>query len=210
LTEHTADPYSSVVTEKQRFGRREVLIGVGAAAVGTAVGARVVIDHMSPQAGEGAAADAAGSAARVETSNFTPPPNMLPAGEDVLALFGGLREGSTLGEHCRIVAIHGLRAGAIPVVLATMDDGERYAVEVFRDAEDGPAPIARAQGLALYLVNRGNGSTQTEEELGLGVMALGRALEARRSAGAPIPEGLTTQRGRLASYPSGAYDVPLA
>jgi hypothetical protein len=132
------------------------------------------------------------------------------ADADVRALFGPLREGAALGSGFRIETVHGIRGGAIPVVLATAS-GDRFAVEVFRADPEGPTPIARAGELALHLINRGSGESPTDERAGLAVMALARALEDRVARGAPLPAGLETHRARMANDPfrHGSYALPL-
>lgn len=178
---------------KSRIGRREALMGLGAAALGAVVGVR----HLAGGSGTSAA-----SSARPDVAG-----NRLPAaGDDVRALFGPLREGSPVSTHWKIEAIYGVREGAVPVVMSTIY-GSKFAVEIFRDDPDGPTPVARARGLALHLVNGGDGSSRTSELHGLGVMALGRALQERRAEGAPMPRGLRTFRER---DPNGDFDVPLA
>jgi hypothetical protein len=187
------------MTERRRFGRRHALVGIGATALGASVvGPRVLHELLG--------AEVAGPASAAPEH---PIASLLAPDASVRALFGPLREGRTLFRHWRIESVHAVRAGAIPVVMSARG-GHRFAVEVFRDAADGPPPIARARGLALCLVNGGDGSARTHEAAGRGVMALGRALSARRAAGAPIPRGLLTHAERMAREPDGFFDVPLA
>lgn len=182
------------MSTQHRFGRREALVGVGTVALGAAVGVPRLIELQ---------ASADGPAESVDQ----PVAHVLPATDDVRALFGALREGSAISTHWRLESVHAVRAGAIPVVMSTIYGG-RFAVEIFRDEADGPTPIARAQGLALHLFNRGDGSSRTAELNGLGVMALGRALEERRAEGAPLPPGLETYRARTSRDPHGVFDIP--
>lgn len=179
--------------KQHRFGRREALFGMGAAAVGAAVGV--------PRLLEVTAADPIGPIASEPAT-----PHVAPATDEVRALFGSLREGSAISTHWRLESVHAVRAGAIPVVMSTIYGG-RFAVEIFREEAEGPNPIARARGLALHLHNNGDGSSRTAELNGLGVMALGRALEARRAEGAPLPAGLDTYRARTAREPHGVFDI---
>jgi hypothetical protein len=165
---------------------------VGAAALGAAIGVPrlLEVDAVDPSAGEPSASHVA------------------PATDEVRALFGTLEEGSAISTHWRLESVHAVRAGAIPVVMSTIYGG-RFALEIFRDEADGPTPIARARGLALHLLNHGDGSSRTAELNGLGVMALGRALEERRAEGAPLPSGLDTYRRRTARDPEGIFDIPV-
>lgn len=133
---------------------------------------------------------------------------LVPADADVRALFGHVREGTQLEGSVRIEAIHGLRAGAVPVVMATAD-GLRYAVEIFRADADGPRPLAETGSLALLLSNRGDGRAATPETIARGVQALARALDARCADGAPLPAGLATHRERRRAHPTGVFHVPV-
>ncbi len=122
-----------------------------------------------------------------EKINEAPP--LPPAGPAVRALFGDLTDGSAI-EKWRLVRVHDLRDGAIPVVLAGAD-GRELRVEIRRRDPAGPKAIAETPRLALYLANGGSGSTPTIEESGQGVMALGRAL-ATRETNAPLPPSLNS------------------
>lgn len=186
------------MTTKIRFGRREALAGIGGLAIGGLVGVPALVVGQRATAPEGSP----------QVASRPPWSGLAPPGDDVRALFGPLRESSAISTHWRLEALHAPRAGAIPVVMSTLN-GTRFAVEIFRYDPDGPRPIARAGDLALYLVNRGDGSSRTVEVFGLGVMALGRALEERLAAGAPIPNGLWTYLQRTARAPRGMFDVPL-
>lgn len=181
------------MTTQHRFGRREALVGMGAAALGAAVGVPRLLE-----------VDAAASPG----PSGEPAPRVLPATDDVRALFGALREGSAISTHWHLESVHAVRAGAIPVVMSTIYGG-RFGVEIFREEAGGPTPIARARGLALHLLNHGDGTSRTAELNGLGVMALGRALEERRAEGAPLPAGLDTYRRRTARDPDGIFDIPV-
>lgn len=131
-----------------------------------------------------------------------------PADPTVERLFGSLRPGTLLEGHWRIERLHGLRAGAIPVVLSARD-GSRFAAEVFRADADGPTPVGDAGPLALYLVNRGDGDAATDEVAGLGVQALARALRGRLDEGAEVPDALVTHATRRRAHPAGVFHVPL-
>lgn len=130
------------------------------------------------------------------------------ADADSRATLAGLEPGQVIEGHWRVESVFAVRAGAVPVILSTTH-GERFAVEIFRaDPSSGAAPLGEAPGLALYLVNRGDGSTGTDEAAGLGVRALGRALAARR-AGEEAPASLTSLGERQRRHPGGIFTVPV-
>lgn len=156
----------------------------------------------------GAAARSEARAPELENLRSREAHGLVPADPEVLALFGPLREGTRLEGRFRIEAIHGLRAGAVPVVMSN-SDGQRYAVEIFRADADGPRPLAEAGALALLLSNRGDGRAATPETIALGVQALARALDARCAEGAPLPSGLATHRERRSAHPTGVFHVPV-
>lgn len=123
-------------------------------------------------------------------------------------LVGDLRPGSRLGRWT-VVAIHAVTLGGIPVVLEDAG-GLRFQVDVLgRDrSPDAPAAVADTEHLSVYLCNLREGPERTDEERGLGAMALAAHLEERERAGAAIP-ALVTLRERLRLHPRGAFAVPL-
>ncbi len=125
---------------------------------------------------------------------------------DVRALFGSDSPASVM-QRWRIVAVHPIHMGAIPVVMETAD-GRRYQVDVLRRDPQGPRAVADTERLSLYVQNQGHGATATDEEQGLGVMALASVLRTREAEGAAIPE-LLTLRERMARHPEGAFGVAL-
>ncbi len=131
---------------------------------------------------------------------------LVAADDEVRAFFGPLQPGTMIANELRIDAIHGVRAGAIPVVLSKGE--RRFAVEILRHEIGSADPIGRAGSLALFLVNRGDGGTVTPEDVGLGVMALAHALEGRLREGASAPDDLWTHRERAARHPHGVFHVP--
>lgn len=106
-----------------------------------------------------------------------------------------------------VVAVHPIHCGAVPVVLAT-EDGRRYQVDVLARDPEGPAGVANTGQLSLFVANHGDGRTATDEEEGLGAMALAGHLGAREAGGWTAPSLLTLQQ-RAAQYPEGAFGVPL-
>jgi hypothetical protein len=128
-----------------------------------------------------------------------------PSWPAVAALFGELADGARV-ERWRVVAVHGVVHGAIPVVMET-EGGVRFQVDVLRrDGAGDEAVIARTRALALSLSNAGDGQAGTVEEHGLGAMALARALALREAGGAPLP-ALLTLAERLARHPGGRFRV---
>lgn len=130
---------------------------------------------------------------------WTRPP--APPLGDALAL------GSAIGRWT-VVAVHPVHCGAVPVVLATAD-GHRYQVELLARDPSGPEGVANTDALSLFVANQGDGRTATDEEQGLGAMALAEHLRAREVAGWAAPSLLTLAQ-RSAQYPDGAFGVPLS
>jgi hypothetical protein len=122
-------------------------------------------------------------------------------------LLGGIVPGMVL-DRWTVVAVHPVKLGAIPVVLSTRE-GARFQVDVMARDPQGPSGIAETEHLALYLRNRGNGGTATNEEQGLGTIVLARELRTREAQGMSTPP-LLTLRERHRRHPDGSFGVPLA
>jgi len=106
-----------------------------------------------------------------------------------------------------IEAVHPLRLGAIPVLLRTTD-GRLFQVDVLR-RDTGPAPVlgvGNTRTLSLFVMNRGDGGKPTDEEQGLGAMALAELLAAHEHD-AVLPPGLLTIRERAERHPTGNFTV---
>ena len=125
---------------------------------------------------------------------------------EAAALFAELGPGTRL-DRWTIVAVHPVRHGALPVVLRA-GDGAPYQIDVLSRDSAGPPGVAQTRALSLFVVNRGDGDTPTDEEQGLGAMALAQALAEREAAGASLPT-LSTFAERQAEHPDGAFAVPL-
>lgn len=192
------------MSSEARFGRRGALVGIGLAATGAAAIPSLVQHGVGPR--RDVPRDSGDPHERPDAASAH---GLSAADDGVQALFGELREGRAIEGHWTIEARYGVRAGAIPVVMSSLD-GSRFALEVFRADDGGPAPLARAGALALYLVNRGDGRSSTPEHAGLGVLALARALSARLAEGAPVPAALSTHAERRVRHPNGVFHVPLA
>ncbi len=108
----------------------------------------------------------------------------------------------------KIVAVHPVRFGAVPVILEAAD-GERFQVDVLRrdNGPDAPDGIGNTDELSVYLSNRGNGGMATREEHGLGALALAKALG---DGQVEVPDGLLTFAERRERHPGEAFCVPLA
>ncbi len=130
----------------------------------------------------------------------------LSAGREVTELFGEIVPGTQVGS-CTVRSLHARVAGAIPVVLAT-SAGATFQVDVMRRGceDDGVKCVASSASLAVYVCNGGDGAHATDEEQGLGAMALGAALAARVANGAPVPP-LLTLRERAERFPTGVLRV---
>jgi hypothetical protein len=132
---------------------------------------------------------------------------LAPAGPEVRAYFGELTDGTKI-ERWTLVSVHEVRAGAIPVVLATAD-GQKYNVDLLRLDPAGPKAVATTTAIALYLANAPNadGSAMTPEEQGLGIMALAAKLTSRENAGAKAPK-LSSLNERISAYPDRHHARP--
>jgi hypothetical protein len=107
-----------------------------------------------------------------------------------------LRPGTRFGS-CTLLRVDARAGGAVPMLLAGVD-GRTFRVEVMRFDPDvrSPAAVARAGSLAVYLSNGGGGSTATDEEHGLGAMALADEIARREAAGMRVPALATmSERG---------------
>ncbi len=131
-------------------------------------------------------------------------PKSVPA--EAVALLGELGPGASV-ERWTIVAIHPIRHGALPIVL-TAPGGTPFQVDVLARDPGGAQGVANTESLSLFVANRGDGGTPTDEDQGLGAMALARALAKRQSAGAETPT-LSTFAQRAQTHPNGAFAVPL-
>ncbi|MCH9683565.1 MAG: hypothetical protein K0V04_19155 [Deltaproteobacteria bacterium] len=105
--------------------------------------------------------------------------------------------------------MHPVRLGAVAVVLATAT-GQRYQVDVLARDPEGPAGVANTESLSLFVINSkvtavDDGLRPTDEDQGLGAMALAQALSSE-----PAPAGLLTLQERRRQHPTGAFAVPLA
>jgi hypothetical protein len=131
-------------------------------------------------------------------------PRAATADESVRALFGDVGAGRSLGAWS-IEKVYGVHLGAIPVVLLAAS-GHHFQIDVLRRDADGPLGVGNTPSLSLFLANRGDGARPTDEDQGLGAMALADWLSSRERAGAQVP-ALLTMRERQARFPQGSYSV---
>ena len=126
------------------------------------------------------------------------------AGPDVAAYFGDVAPGAQIGRW-KVVAVHDVHMGAVPVVLATRA-GKRFQVDVLRKDAQGPRGVGETGSVALFVSNGGRGSLRTSEEQGRGVLALAAALAIREQHGARAPN-LLSHADRSQQHPNGGYRV---
>ena len=100
-----------------------------------------------------------------------------------------------------------MRLGAVPLEMST-PAGDRFHVELLRRDTDGPQAIGETEYFAIFVINRGDGATATDEIQGRGVLALRRYLAGRElemaAAGLALPEVMTL-RERDRVYPDGHF-----
>jgi hypothetical protein len=122
-------------------------------------------------------------------------------------VFAAAQPGTRVGP-CTIVAVHPLHYGAVPIVLET-SRGRRYQVDVLARDPSGPDGVASTPRLSLFVSNGGDGRTDTDEEQGLGAMALADLLGAADRSGTDLPPLLTMEQ-RSRTHSNGAFGVPLS
>ena len=128
-------------------------------------------------------------------------------GQELGPVFASVRPGTRVGP-CTIVAVHPLSYGGVPIVLET-SGGRRYQVDVLARDPAGPDGVASTTRLSLFVSNGGDGRTDTDEEQGLGAMALAELLGLADRSGVALPALLTMQE-RSRSHAGGAFGVPLS
>jgi len=170
--------------QAKTINRRTVIAGIGAGVLVAGGGAGLVMREVG-------------------TSGSTRTRPVPEPGPEVKALFGTLSTGSRLGAYT-VAAIYPVKLGGIPVVME--HEGSRFQVDVLRRDDAGPKPVGETPSLALFLVNKGDGSRPTDELPGLGAMALATALASSEAQGARPPE-LLSLKERIAKYPRGDYGV---
>ncbi len=104
-----------------------------------------------------------------------------------------------------VTGVHAVRMGAVAVVMKTAQ-GETFQVDVLRRDPSGPAGVANTDTLSLYLANQGRGRSPTDEEHGLGAMALAAFFAAQEEAGL-VPPKLLSLDERNQRHPQGMFSV---
>lgn len=121
------------------------------------------------------------------------------ASPEALSVLGGLAVGSVVGQWT-IADVYDFHLGAVPVVLQDAS-GAKFQVDVLRRAP-GVAGIAETRHFSLFLSNRGNGATRTNESHGLGAMALAAAV-----GDTVAPDALLSLAERATRFPGAGYSV---
>ncbi len=122
-------------------------------------------------------------------------------------VFASARPGTRVGP-CTIVAVHPVTFGAVPFVLET-SSGRRYQVDVLARDPAGPNGVAETTRLSVFVSNGGDGRTGTDEEQGLGAMALAELLGASDEQAAALPP-LLTMKQRSEGHAGASFGVPLS
>ncbi len=165
------------------LGRRQVLLSVGAT-----VGAAAAASAASTAKAAGAKRPRESQRARVE-----------------VLLGPALASGALQG--WEITSAGSVRFGAVPLEMRT-PEGVHFNVELLRRDPTGPQAIAQTEYFAIFVINRGDGATATDEAQGRGVMALRKYLARREldmaAAGLAMPEVMTL-RERDRAYPDGHF-----
>ena len=188
-----------------KWNRRQFLSGL-LATVG--VEAAVVAEaRVLPKTAPDAPPTASPAVSPAPSRNLTPtsvPTAPTPDGSGH-ALRELLPEGLRFGRW-RVVAVHPVKYGAVPVILATRS-GERFQVDILRrDRRQGAKQgVARTHHFALHLANVGRGVAPTREEHGLGILWLAALLRTRERR-VELPE-LLTLRDRLVRHPRARFDA---
>lgn len=125
-----------------------------------------------------------------------------PAAANVPAwLIAPLESGSKLGSGWRITELSGVVRGAYVLKLAHRS-GDHVELHLCR-IEGTPRGLASTAHLDVFVMNGGDGSVPSDEELGLVVLSLARRIrknEARKGAAARPPAELLSHEARIARY----------
>jgi len=106
----------------------------------------------------------------------------------------------------RVISVLPVRLGAVPVVLESRR-GERFQVDILRRDRSTRARrgLAETREYSLFLLNRGQGDTPTQEDHGLAVLWLAALLRPREQSSGPV--ALLTQRERNQRFPRGKFNA---
>ena len=166
-----------------------------------------------------AAAVSVGFAAGPARARGARVPPRVPGGGERFELLGEtLVAGTSLGHGghaihgiiciiCIIEAVLPLTAGGVPVVLRT-PQGERFQVDILRKDPGGPAGVADTARLSLFVVNRGDGATRTNEAHAHAARALAGWLAARETDASVASLGeLLSHPERQRAHPAGMFSL---
>ncbi len=128
----------------------------------------------------------------------------LPAGDRFELLGEELRTGARMGKHGVFEAVLAAHAGAVPVVMRT-PDGDRFQVDVMRRDPRGPTGVAETAHFALFIANRGDGKTPTDEAQAHAARALAAWIAAREGLASPLE--LLSFRERHRAHPEGVFSL---
>lgn len=119
-----------------------------------------------------------------------------------------LPEGQRFGRW-RVVSVLPIKLGAVPVLLES-HRGERFQVDILRRDRSSRARrgLAETREYSLFLLNRGQGDTPTQEDHGLAVLWLAALLRPRERSVATV--ALLTQRERTQRFPRGKFNALVA
>ena len=119
-----------------------------------------------------------------------------------------LPEGQRFGRW-RVVSVLPVKLGAVPVLLESQR-GERFQVDILRRDRSTRARrgLAETREYSLFLLNRGQGDTPTQEDHGLAVLWLAALLRPRERSLATV--ALLTQRERTQRFPRGKFNALVA
>ena len=124
----------------------------------------------------------------------------------------GLRQLLPEGQHFgrwHVVSVLPVKLGAVPVLLESRR-GERFQVDILRRDRSSRARrgLAETHEYSLFLLNRGQGDTPTQEDHGLAVLWLAALLRPRERTVATL--ALLTQRERTQRFPRGKFNALVA
>lgn len=103
-----------------------------------------------------------------------------------------------------VEAVHPPRLGAVAVVMRT-PQGDVFQVDVLQ-RDDATPGVAQTKNFSLFIANRGDGSSVTDEWQARGAKVLAHHIRRTELSGSPLPELLTlTQRDNR--HPFGGFGV---
>jgi len=177
---------------RRLLGRRKVLVTLGSSSV--ALAAAAFTAQALPAQALAHYAKRRRERARIE----------LPGGDRFELLGEELRAGTRMGKHGILEAVLAAHAGAVPVVMRT-PEGERFQVDVLRRDPRGPTGVAETAHYALFIANRGDGATRTDEAQAHAARALAGWIAAREGGESSLE--LLSFRERHRAHPEGVFSL---